>query len=83
MRLRSVVISLAIVAGHVAQGHLLRRDGVATNEAETYRKGYRSVAYFVNWVGVPPAAEENAHPRVFHRQSTAVATTRRISPLTI
>ncbi|KAL3468665.1 hypothetical protein BJX99DRAFT_265995 [Aspergillus californicus] len=49
MRLRSAFISLVSLAGHVAQGYFLRRDGVVTNEAETYRKEYRSVAYFVNW----------------------------------
>ncbi|KAL2785332.1 glycoside hydrolase superfamily [Aspergillus keveii] len=42
----SAFISLISLAGHVVQGELLRRDGVVTNEAETYRKGYRSVAYF-------------------------------------
>ncbi len=57
MRLRSAIISLVILASYVAQGHSLRRDGVATNEAETYQKGYRSVAYFVNWVRSPNAAE--------------------------
>jgi chitinase len=83
MRLRSAIISFLILAGHVAQGHSLRRDDVATNEAETYRKGYRSVAYFVNWVCVPHATKENASLSIFHRESTAVATTLRISGLTI
>ncbi|OJJ52264.1 hypothetical protein ASPSYDRAFT_95784 [Aspergillus sydowii CBS 593.65] len=49
MRLRSAIISLVVLAGHVAQGLFLRRDGLAADKAETYRKGYRSVAYFVNW----------------------------------
>ncbi|KAJ1713234.1 hypothetical protein NYO67_4574 [Aspergillus flavus] len=49
MRLRSTILSLVILAGYVVQGHFLRRDSVATKEPESSRKGYRSVAYFVNW----------------------------------
>ncbi|KAL3469047.1 glycoside hydrolase superfamily [Aspergillus californicus] len=45
MRLRSAIVSLVVLASHVAHASFLRRE----NEAETYRKGYRSVAYFVNW----------------------------------
>jgi hypothetical protein len=82
MRLRSAFISLVSLAGHVTQGQFLRRDGLATNETETYRKGYRSVAYFVNWVCVPDAAAENGYLYIFPRQSTAVSTTPRSSRLT-
>ncbi|KAL3484540.1 glycoside hydrolase superfamily [Aspergillus germanicus] len=49
MPLGPAFISFISLAGHVVQGKLIGRDGVVTNEAETYWKGYRSVAYFVNW----------------------------------
>lgn len=61
MRLRSAIISLVVLVSHAAHGSFLRRDNGATSDAETYRKGYRSVAYFVNWVCVPYAAKENAY----------------------
>lgn len=75
MRLRSVIVSLVVLASHVAHTSFLRRE----NEAETHRKGYRSVAYFVNWVCVPCAAKENIRLRYFFRKSTVVAKTLRIS----
>lgn len=81
MRFRSTIVSLVVLASHVAHGNFLHRDNITT-EMDTYQKGYRSVAYFVNWVCVPCAAEENIHLRIFPRQSTAVATTLRISRLT-
>ena len=81
MRFRSAIVSLVVLASHVAHGNFLRRDNTAT-ETDTYQKGYRSVAYFVNWVCVPCAVEENTHLHIFPRQSTVVATTLRISRLT-
>lgn len=83
MRLPLAIFSAVVLVSHFAHGSFVNRDVVSGDDAETYGKGYRSVAYFVNWVCIPYATKESVYLHVFHRLSTVVATVLRISRLIV